>query len=169
MIVWRGWRQLSATNLRPPDFFDNPWRGESENPSEDVVGKSIVTTDLAGFLAPLDQALFGDFLKLASYLDAEGYSDAAAVICVNVLEGHLRKLSEKFQIAVTADNGLPKSADTLNRELAAQGAYSRLDQEHVSAWLDRWDHTGRGNECDAHDRAALLLEGVRSLLDRFPA
>jgi hypothetical protein len=143
---------------------------ESESPSEGVMAKLVVTTDIAGFLAPLDQALFSDFLKLASYLHSEGYKDAAAVICISALEGHLRKLSEKAGIAVTADNRLPKSADALNGELAAKGAYSRLDRDNVAAWLGLRSTASSGE----HDRntprqIALLIEGVRRLIDRYPA
>ena len=134
------------------------------------MAKFVITTDIVGFLAPLDHALFSDFLKLATCLYAEGYKDAAAVICGSVLEGHLRKLSEKLEIAVTAENGLPKKADALNGELAAKGAYSRLDQANVTAWLRLRDHAGRAeNDQYARDQVRLLLEGVRSLLDRYPA
>jgi hypothetical protein len=80
---------------------------EPENQDGDVVADSFVIKDIAEFLAPLDEALFSDFLELASYLNSEGYKDAAAVICGGVLEGHLRKLSEKLGIAVVAENGLP--------------------------------------------------------------
>jgi hypothetical protein len=143
---------------------------EAENLGEDVVAKFFVMTDIAGFLAPLDKALFSDFLKLASYLYSEGYKDAAAVICGSVLEGHLRKLSEKVEIAVTAENGRPKKADALNGELAAKGAYSKLDQKNVTAWLGLRNHAARG-EYDryARDQVALLLEGVRGFLGRYPA
>jgi hypothetical protein len=140
-----------------------------ENPSEDMMARFVVT-DIAGFLAPLDQAVFPDLLKLASYLLSQGYKDAAAVIGVSVLERYLGKLSEKLEIAVTADNGLPKNAEALNRELAAKGVYSKFDRENVSAWIDLRNHAGRGEKDRyAHDQVALLLEGVRSLLDRYPA
>lgn len=143
---------------------------DSESPGEDVGANSFAIGDLAGFLTPLDEALFSDFLKLASYLYSEGYRDAAAVVCIGVLEGHLRKLSEKLEIVVTADNGLPKKADVLNAELAARGAYSRLDEENVSAWLGLRNYAGHEeNERYARNDVAFLLEGVRSLLNRYPA
>ena len=143
---------------------------ESESRGEGVVGKSFVIQDFAEFLAPLDDAIFPDFLELASYLYSAGYKDAAAVICGSVLEGHLRKLCEKLEIAVTAANGLPKKADALNGDLAVNGVYSTLDQQNVTAWLDLRNHAVRG-EYDryAHDEVALLLEGVRGLLGRYPA
>ena len=134
------------------------------------MAKFVVTTDIAGFLAPLDQALFSDFLNLASHLYSEGYEDAAAVICLSALEGHLRKLSEKAGIVLTTDNGLPKNAAVLNEELAAKGAYSGLDRDNVSAWLDLGSRAGRADsDRNRPDQVALLLEGVRSFLDRYPA
>jgi hypothetical protein len=83
--------------------------------------------------------LFADFLEMADYLQAEGYKDAAAVICGSVLEGQLRKLAEKLGIA-TMQNSRPKKADTLNSELAAIEAYSKLDQKNVTAWLGLRNH-----------------------------
>lgn len=134
------------------------------------MAKFVVTEDIAGFLAPLNQALFPDFLKLASYLYSEGYKNAAAVICVGVLEGHLRKLAEKAEIAVTTESGVPKKAEALNGELAAKGAYSKLDQEDVSAWLEFRNYASRGeNDPHACDQVSLLVEGVRRMLDRYPA
>ena len=130
---------------------------------------SFVITDIARFLEPLNEALFSDFLELASTLYSKGYKDAAAVICGSVLDGHLRKLCKRLEIAVTAENGPPKKADVLNGELAVKGAYSKLDQKNVTAWLDLRNHAVC-EEYDryAHDEVARLLEGVRSLLDRYP-
>ena len=131
---------------------------------------SFVITDIARFLEPLNEALFSDFLELASNLYSTGYKDAAVVICGSVLEGHLRKLCKGLGIAVIAENGLPKKADVLNGELAVKGAYSKLDEKNVTAWLDLRNHAVCG-EYDryARDEVAPLLEGVRSLLDRHPA
>ena len=130
----------------------------------------VVTTDIAGFLAPLDQALFSDFLKVASYLNAEGHRDAPAVICMSALEGHLRKLSKKAGIVLTTDDGLPKKPAALNEELAAKGAYSGLDRDNVSGWLDLRRGAGRGGSYRYRpNQVALLLEGVRRFLDQYPA
>jgi hypothetical protein len=143
---------------------------EPENQDGDVVADSFVIKDIAEFLAPLDEALFSDFLQLASYLNSEGYKDAAAVICGGVLEGHLRKLSEKLGIAAVAENGLPNKADALNRELAVKGAYSKIDEKNVTAWLNLRNYAVRG-EYDRYERddVAALLKGIRGLLGQYPA
>ena len=58
----------------------------------------------------------------------------------------------------------------LNRELAARGAYSKVDQKNVTAWLNLRNYAVRG-EYDryARDDASVLLKGVRALLGRYPA
>ena len=141
-----------------------------EGQGEEDEADSFVLKDIAGFLAPRSEALSSDFLELASYLSSEGYKDAAVVITGGVLEGHLRRSSEKLEIAAMAENGLPKQADTLNRELAARGAYSKVDQKNVTAWLNLRNYAVRG-EYDryARDDASVLLKGVRALLGRYPA
>jgi hypothetical protein len=143
---------------------------EFENPPEDAVPKPFVIEDVAGFVTSLDEACFSDFLELASYLHSKSYKDAAAVICGGVLEGHLRKLSEKLKIAVAAEDGLPKNTDSLNAELALEGAYSKLDQNNVTAWLELRNDAVRGDyERYTRDQVAFLLKGVRALLSRYPA
>jgi hypothetical protein len=113
--------------------------------------------------------LFADFLEMAEYLQSEGYKDAAAVICGSVLEGHLRKLAEKLNIS-TAERGKPKKADGLNSELTAAGAYSKLDQKNVTAWLGLRNHAAHG-EYDKYtkDQVALMMQGVRDFLTRYAA
>ena len=125
---------------------------------------------LRGVAELIHADLFSDFLEMAAYLHSEGYKDAAAVICGSVLEGHLRKISEKLEIAVASENGRPKKADALNAELGAKSAYSKLDQKNVTAWLGLRNHAAHG-EYDRYttDQVALLLEGVRGFLGRYPA
>jgi hypothetical protein len=79
--------------------------------------------------------LFADFLDMADHLIQQGYKDPAAVVAGSVLEEHLRKLCDKHGIDVLKADGTPKKADALNSELAGAGAYSKLDQKSVTAWL----------------------------------
>jgi hypothetical protein len=124
---------------------------------------------LQGITELIHADVFADFLEMAEYLHSEGYKDAAAVICGSVLEGHLRKFADKFNIP-TADKGKPKKADGLNSELTAAGAYSKLDQKNVTAWLGVRNHAAHG-EYDKYskDQVALLLQGVRDFLTRYAA
>ncbi len=72
------------------------------------------------------------------------YKDPAAIVTGSVLEAHLRKLCGKHGIAVVKADATPKKADTLNSELTAAGAYSKLDQKSVTAWLDLRNNAAHG-------------------------
>jgi hypothetical protein len=113
--------------------------------------------------------LFSDFLDMAQHLHSEGYKDAAAVIAGSVIEGHLRKLSEKHSIA-TEQNGKPKKADTMNSELAAAGVYSKLDQKNVTAWLGLRNHAAHGQYTEyTKDQVALFLQAAGDFVSRHAA
>lgn len=113
--------------------------------------------------------MFSDFLEMASYLQVEGYKDAAAVIAGSVLEGHLRSLCQKSGIEVGA-NGKPKKADALNNELAAADIYSKLDQKNITAWLGLRNHAAHGQYAEyTKEQVALLLQALGDFISRYPA
>ncbi|MDZ4316913.1 MAG: hypothetical protein U0989_19375 [Azonexus sp.] len=113
--------------------------------------------------------LFSDFLEMAQHLHSGGYKDAAAVIAGSVLEGHLRKLSEKHGIA-TEQNDRPKKADAINSELAAAGVYSKLDQKNVTAWLGLRNHAAHGQYAEyTKDQVSLFLQSTSEFLSRHSA
>lgn len=114
--------------------------------------------------------IFADFLEMAEYLLAEQYKDAAAVIAGSSLEEHLRQLACKHGISIIRLKGaetVPKTADTLNAELAVAGAYTKLDQKSVTAWLDLRNKAAHGKytEYDAK-QVNLMLEGIRQFISR---
>jgi hypothetical protein len=114
--------------------------------------------------------IFEDFLDMAGYLLEQHYKDPAAVIAVSVLEAHLRKLCGKHSIAPVKADGTPKKADTLNSELTAAGAYSKLDQKSVTAWLDLRNKAAHGKYAEySGEQVALMLQGVRDFASRYPA
>lgn len=113
--------------------------------------------------------IFADFLDMADYLLQQGYKDPAAVVTGSVLEAHLRKLGEKHGIPVFRADGTRKKADSLNSELAA-GAYSKLDQKNVTAWLDLRNKAAHGQYNEyTKEQVALMLQGVRDFATRYPA
>jgi hypothetical protein len=72
---------------------------------------------------------------------------------------------------VPADvGGHSKKADTMNADLVKAGAYSRLDQKNVTAWLGLRNDAAHGNY-GAYDGAqvALLVSSIRDFLSRTPA
>ena len=118
----------------------------------------------------LSAEIFSDFTDMAEHLLSEGYKDPAAVIMGSVLEEHLRQLCSKFNIPTErAKNGdmIPKKADLLNSELASNGAYNKLDQKNVTAWLDLRNKAAHG-EYDEYteDQVKLMLNSVRDFITR---
>jgi hypothetical protein len=128
----------------------------------------------AGYLQTIAEvlhaSLFADFLEMASELQTKGFKDAAAVIAGSVLEEHLRRLAEKNGIDIEREPGKPKKADTLNADLEKTGAYNKLVQKSVTAWLDLRNHAahGRYDEYDQRQVDALIRD-VRDFMVRYPA
>jgi len=137
------------------------------------VAKSLLSDVKNGYLASLEEIIhgdvFGDFLEMADYLTSSGYKDAAAVISGSTLEAHLRKLCAKHSISTTS-GGKPIKADVLNADLVKVGAYSKLDQKNVTAWLGLRNDAAHGNY-GAYDsrQVALLTSSVRDFITRNPA
>jgi hypothetical protein len=132
----------------------------------------------ADFEAGYDQTLselahadvFADFLEMASELRGRGYKDAAAVIAGSTLEGHLRKLAVKASVPFGREDGTPLKADALNSELARIGAYNKLQQKTITAWLDLRNKAAHGLYTEYEDtQVSALVRDVRDFMTRFPA
>ncbi|HEY3384730.1 MAG TPA: hypothetical protein VGK32_23460 [Vicinamibacterales bacterium] len=125
-----------------------------------------------GGLLPIQELIraevFDDFLDMADHLLALGYKDPAAVLASGVLEQHLRTLCRSRNIATDVD-GKPKSADSLNSELARVGAYNKLDQKSVTSWQDLRNKAAHG-EYVAYDarQVQLVILGIRDFARRIP-
>lgn len=132
---------------------------------------------LAGHVESLTELvhgeLFGDFLEMAQHLLAEGYKDAAAVIAGSSLEAHLRQLCQKNDIdtEITDSSRLePKKMDLINSELTKAGAYTKLDQKNITAWLDLRNKAAHGlYEEYLKEQVSLMIAGIRDFLTRNPA
>ena len=113
--------------------------------------------------------IFADFLDMASHLLESGYKDAAAVVCGTTLEGHLGKLCSKYGIAMQ-EAERPKTAGQINAELAKAGAYSKLDEKNVTAWLDLRNRAAHGKYASYDkDIVKLVIAGVRNFTAKTPA
>jgi len=131
----------------------------------------------AGYLQTIEEMIhgetFADFLEMAGYLLEEGYKDAAAVIAGSTLEAHLRALCQKAGLPVerSSPKGVrPKKADSLNADLAGAGAYSKLDQKSVTAWLGLRNDAAHGNYAAyGPEQVDLLVSGVREFMARVAA
>ena len=106
---------------------------------------------------------------MASHLLESGYKDAAAVVCGTTLEGHLGKLCSKYGIAIQ-EGERPKTAGQINAELAKAGAYSKLDEKNVTAWLDLRNRAAHGKYASYDkDIVKLVIAGVRNFTAKTPA
>ena len=128
----------------------------------------------AGYMTSVEELIhadvFGDLLGMAGELLGKGYKDACAVLTGSVLEEHIRKLCNRYAVAVESADGAPRKADTLNAELVKANAYSKLDQKSVTAWLGLRNDAAHGHyDRYTHEQVGLLLEGVRNFLTRHPA
>lgn len=127
----------------------------------------------AGFTRSLEELVhadvFADFLDMASELLRKGYKDPAAVLAGSALESHLRKLAGKHVVS-THHGGRPKKAETMNADLVKVGAYNKIEQKSVSAWLGIRNDAAHGNYGN-YDRAQVeaLVRDVQSFMSRNPA
>ncbi len=110
--------------------------------------------------------LFADFLEMAEHLLGQGFKDPAAVLIGGVLEEQLRKLGLKIGVSITS-GGRPKKADALNADLANAGAYNKLDQKSVTAWLDLRNKAAHGRyDQYTPEQVAVFLQGVQDFARR---
>lgn len=137
------------------------------------VAKSLLSDIKNDYLKSLEEIIhgdvFGDFLEMADHLTDSGYKDAGAVTAGSTLEAHLRQLCSKFGVPTTAA-GKPKKADTINADLVKAGAYTKLDQKNITAWLGLRNDAAHGNygEYDAK-QVKLFIGNIRDFVTRHPA
>ena len=113
--------------------------------------------------------LFGDFLEMSTHLTDQGRKDAAAVLAGSTLEVHLKKLCDKHKVTTTSGQHTKKT-DTLNADLARAGAYTKLDQKSVTAWLGLHNNAAHGNYSEyTVDQVKLLVASIRESITRCPA
>jgi ABC-type lipoprotein export system ATPase subunit len=111
-----------------------------------------------------------NIIALVAELHARGYKDAAAVVTGSTLEHHLRNLAVKCGVPTQRGDGAPQNSDALNNALASAGAYNRLQQKCITAWLDLRNKSVHGRY-SAYDAAQVLamIRDVRDFMTRFPA
>ena len=104
---------------------------------------------------------------MAQHLVDNGYKDAAAVVAGSTLEVHLRNLCNKHSLSTVASGEKPKKADLLNAELTKVGAYSKIYQKNVTAWLSLRNHAAHGDyEEYSREQVALLVASIRDFLTK---
>lgn len=137
------------------------------------VAKALLSDIRNGYLRSFEALIhgdvFGDYLEMAKHLVDSGYKDAAAVIAGSTLEAHLKQLCTLHTVPIVIGT-TPKKADVINADLVKAGAYSKLDQKNVTAWLGLRNDAAHGNYT-AYDKSQvdLLISGVRDFITRVPA
>ena len=115
--------------------------------------------------------ILSDFIEMAICLLGEQCKEAAAVMGGSVLEEHLRQLCNKHNIAVeTVISGkpVPKTADSLNSELASANIYTKLDQISVAAWLDLRSKAAHGKYSEYNaTQVEFMLNGLIDFIARL--
>jgi hypothetical protein len=155
-------------------LLDKPgWSTHALIPWQVGIVKSLLDDIRCGYLKSAEELIhgevFSDFLEMADYLLANGYKDSAAIVTGSTLEAHLRQLAAKAGVDVEL-NGKPKKASQLNDELTKAGAYSKLDQKNVTAWLDLRNDAAHGHyEKYTKEQVGLLISGIRDFITRVPA
>ena len=168
-----------ASGSNSPYYMNIVEFGKNENRDwiclerEMGIAKALISDIRNGYLQSVEELLhgnvFGDYLEMAIHLLDNDYKDAAAVLTGGTLEVHLRKLCSKHSISAER-SGKAKKADELNGELVKKGAYSKLDQKNVTAWLGLRNDAAHGHySAYTKDQVALLLQSVRDFITRHPA
>jgi len=158
--------------------------GLIEKSSEEAVSlnlaalRSLKTAYEKGYMQTLEELihadLFSDFFEQAEYLLDRNFKDAAAVMAGGVLEEHLRKVCNKNTINATyvdADGKTKfKMIEAMNVELAKAKVYDKNEQKQVTAWGGIRNDAAHGNyEKYGKDQVALMIQGLRGFLGRYPA
>lgn len=110
----------------------------------------------------IEAEVFDDFLEQAEYLLDAGYYQPAAVVIGSVLEDGLRKLCTRHELPLSVKPKL----DTMNADLAKQGAYNKLTQKRITALADIRNKAAHG-EWDEFTKADVedMLRGVRQFME----
>ncbi len=165
---------LQAANAIYDDLF--PYRNMGNGiPNPGAVPKERAVADAFAMACKhLGLLRFVDFSEIEFLLD-QGHKDTAAVMCGSELEKHLRKLCMSNGIDVflppkSTGESQPKRAEQLNAELASTQVYGKLDQKHVTSWLDLRNKAAHGayHEYNA-EQVSLMIQGVREFVTRYPA
>jgi hypothetical protein len=110
---------------------------------------------------------------MAEELLANGYKDAAAVMIGGVLEEHLRRLAQRYQIDTKYQkNGkdIPKKADTLNVELVKATAYTKMNQMWILAALGLRNEAAHGDYSQYDkEQVRIMFEDTRNFIANHPA
>src|SRR5260221_1202017 len=127
---------MASSYARDVNRIDTEAAGNERLAMYRGVAQSLLDDLEAGYNRSFEEIIhgdvFSDYLDMAEHLLEANYKDAAAVLAGSTLEGHLRTIFRKH----IPQGNVARKADALNADLASAGAYGKLDQKNVTAWLD---------------------------------
>lgn len=112
--------------------------------------------------------VFADLIEMAEHLLADRLIEPAAVTAGGALEAHLRALAEKNGVS-TARAGKPKRPGLLNDDLSKKQAYSKAEQKQITAWQGVRNSAAHAEGGLSREQVALMCQGVRDFIARYPA
>ena len=176
--LFRQWRTSSVAflNALPSEYV---YRHEFENHCKHSYDYSHAEGGVAilraarediegGYLQKIETLVsanvFSDFLEMAEHLLNNGYKDPAASLIGAVLEDGLRRICSNNNLTVKSDDNI----SSLNKKLADQEVYNRLQQREIEVWNKLRDYADHGH-FDQYDagRAKDMLTGVGKFLTEY--
>jgi len=168
-------RAVGANSVQFQQTQQKRYAGNVFSDLANAVGicRSLLSDIQNGYIRSLAEVIhsdvFSDYLEMSEHLNSQGYKDAAAVIGGSTLEAHVKSLCVKFGVP-TDVAGKPIKTDTLNGDLVKAGAYSKIDQKNVTAWLGLRNDAAHGNYgAYNQSQVSLLISAVRDFVSRHPA
>jgi len=136
--------------------------------------KALRAEYAGGYMQSLAELIHGevfeDLLDMANHLEEEGYEVAGTVIAGTVLEEHVRKLCQKYGIALEGGSGKPKTVDLMNADLVKATAYRKSVQAQVTAWYALRNEAAHGKmQANTFSLVGPMIAGIRVFVSQHPA
>lgn len=121
-----------------------------------------------GYLQKLETlvsaSVFSDFLEMAEHILDNGYKDPAASLTGAVLEDCLRRICASNNLPIRADDNI----GSLNKKLADNDIYNRLQQREIEVWNKLRDYADHGHFDEyKEDNVKDMLLGVQKFLSGY--
>ena len=108
--------------------------------------------------------IFSDFLEMAEHLLDNGYKDPAASLIGAILEDGLRRICGNNNITVKSDDNI----SSLNKRLADNNVYNRLQQREIEVWNKLRDYADHGHFSEYNaERVKDMMAGVSNFLSNY--
>lgn len=156
--------------------FEEHSKGEDPSDIENgiVILESIKKEISGGWLVSVKELvsaeIFSNFLVMGEYLLEQNYKDPAAVIFGSVLEEKIRQLAISNGISIKSEKDgktIFFKSDRINSELLKANVYNKLDQKHVTAWLDLRNKAAHGKYGEYNiDQVKTMRDGILEFVNR---